>query len=615
MTGKGKVSVLLALENKLQKGMGNAKAYLKQNVADMQSKLDGLASKVGSSFSNAGSILGKFAGTATVALAVITALAAGYSKAGQMAEEFDGQMRKANVTLQESSGDLKQTSGKVLGIAGNSKVKGATQQAPDAFNILVSSGMDKALALDTLKPTLEAAKAGFTDVAVVAKAAASTINSSGIQDATKVYDILFATLNKGNAEFQDIAQYLPKIIPGAKDAGFELQQVAGAFAFLTAQGQTAEASTTGLMNVFKSLKDNDIINGTNTKLGLKGLGIDIFDATGKTKSLVEIMTMLQGKVNGLTNEQRVRFFDQIGFDMEASTAIASMTQNMEKLKDTIDFTTNSGGQLGKAIEAAGSPMDSWVQMGNMTDETFIKVGQTVNETVGRLGEWLAPIAENILPKIGNLFSGIWTFVSKVGEMLFAVPKAIIEWANKSELVSDIFKGIEWVVKGVYDIIVWVVDKITWLYDHTLKPILDAVDWLYTKIKGGLGFETKADAPAKTQAQIDGEKAMAATDAKYYADAQQKYDDKTTKIKGEKTFAMLNKKQAFKTPAKKESTRQASGITGGQQTRYITINGLNLINGDFISKNPEFAQMNQQQLEQWLAGLFNRMMIGLGRSAS
>ena len=55
--------------------------------------------------------------------------------------------------------------------------------------------------------------------------------------------MLFATVNKGNAKFNDVAQYLPKIIPQAKAAGFALHETAGAWAYLTAQGMTARTKT------------------------------------------------------------------------------------------------------------------------------------------------------------------------------------------------------------------------------------------------------------------------------------------------------------------------------------------------------------------------------------
>jgi TP901 family phage tail tape measure protein len=657
MDGQARINILLEVRDRARAGMAAARNHINRNVAEIRSNIASLRGgtvnafrSMVSSVPGLGTAIGMLKNPITIVVAAVTMLIGVYSKASAMAAQFDSAMRKANVTAQETGEGYRKMSADILEAAASSNMAGATQQAPEAFNKLISSGLTKDASLEALNPTLEAAKAGYTDVATVAKAAAATMSSSGA-NVTRTYDVLFATLNKGNAEFADIANYLPKIIPGAKDAGFELEQVAGAYAFLTAQGMNAEASSTGLMNVFKALKDNDIINGSKSKMGLKRLGIDVFDAQGKTKALVDVMEQLRGKMDGLNNDQKVKFLDQIGFDQEAGTAIASFTQNMDKLRDTVNFTTNSAGQLKAAIEAAGSPMDSWDQIGNRIDATFIQVGTTVNESLGSIGTWLAPIVDNVLPKLGSIFSGIWEVVSSIAEVIFAIPKAIIEWANKSELVSDIFSLIGTILTGLKDAIVWVADKISWLFDHTIKPILDAVEWLYGKIKGLFtegAKESKAAAveqynamspderdkmryddpkrfaeinqwveDGKSQEQKDGEAAMLANDRKVWEEAMLADDAKRAAAKNLLATNRFNNtmKTGDKGGGKKKTDEKGVGISGGQQTRIININKVAMIEGDFISNHQDFANMSKSDIEKWLEQMFARFNANMAKSYS
>src|SRR5690606_18477330 len=89
------------------------------------------------------------------------------------------------------------------------------EEVPKAFGRIISAGLDVDQSLKALEPTMRAAKAGFTDVETVAGAGIATMMSSG-KDINRVYDVLFETVKEGNAEFKDIAKYLPKVIPLAR---------------------------------------------------------------------------------------------------------------------------------------------------------------------------------------------------------------------------------------------------------------------------------------------------------------------------------------------------------------------------------------------------------------
>jgi len=312
--------------------------------------------------------LGNALQLATNPVAAGAAVATGLVAAAKQAADFEKNMAKVNVTAQLSQGELKKLSadildtGKAVGLSDISK-------APDAFNRIISAGLNVQQSMALLKPTLQAAKAGFTDVETVAAAAVSTMNASGITDATNLYDILFATLNKGNAEFADIAQYLPKIIPDARGAGISLEETAGAFAYLTAQGYQAEAAASRLQNVFKALGDSDRI------AAFKKIGVDVFDAQGQMRGIMPIIQDLSGALAGLTEQQRARVFDTLGLDMEASSAINSLTQDTAKLAEILGFVGNSAGQFEQAISNAANSTDTWNSVMGKLQVIIIKTGQ------------------------------------------------------------------------------------------------------------------------------------------------------------------------------------------------------------------------------------------------
>lgn len=404
--------------------------------------IDKFQMKNAAAISAVGDALPELAGTAARLAPLLTnpytlgtAAAVGFGVAAVDAYKkygsFNQEMSKFNVTAQLSKSELSELEDQMIRIGASGKVPVQTlNDIPIALNKIVSAGQDVPTALKTLEPTLLAAKAGFTDIDIVAKAAVSTMNSAGISDATKVYDILFATLNKGNAEFQDVANYLPKIIPGALQVGSSLEEVSGAWAYLTAQGRSAEGATTLLENAFKALATPDRIKSFNK------LGVSIFDVKGNLRGLPEIAEQLGGKLDGLTDAERIKKLSSLGLDMEAAAAFASLTGNVDKLKESIDFTTNSGGQLAKAVENSANQTDSWLKVQNQLSAAWLMFGKWVSPALNAIGQglsrainWLGQITAKgtllndvfqitnvVLQNVGALFGQL----AKVGAYAFNV---------------------------------------------------------------------------------------------------------------------------------------------------------------------------------------------------
>lgn len=653
MDGQARVSVYLELKNRLKTGLDQAKQYLNKNVLEFKAKLNDLKTSHIQSFKamkdevpGLGRAVELVTNPYVLATAAVVGIGMAFATASAKADEFTNKMAKANVTAQESPEALKKTGSQLLGIAANSTTKGATTAAPDAYNVLLSSGMDKGTAMDTVKPTLDAAKAGFTDVETVARAAAATMNSSGITDATRVYDILFATLNKGNAEFKDVAQYLPKIVPGALAAGSSLEQTAGAFAYLTAQGQTSEKSTTLLENYFKTVSD------VEKAKGFKAIGVQIYDAKGKLNDMVSISNQLNTALNGLTDKQRNTVMGSLGLDQESSNAFVALSQDAAKLKDSINATTNSGGQLGEAIKNAKTPMDSWVQIGNTIEVKWIEMGLSINEVLGSIGDWLLRNADTIQYVIGiiggaalawglytiamngsAIVTGIWSTITGIATAgqwalnaaLTANPIGIIVMAvgaligglviayQKSERFRAVLSGLMEVAKLVSDVFVGFGKTLIGVFTLDSGMIKEGLTQGATAVAsimdGGIkkafnkGYDNSMKESATNTAKEAAEEA--ATKAKTPATPANLLGAKPS-AKVESVLAAADKKD--------KKSKEAS-MSGGSQTKVITINKLSMIDGNFVSNNQEFSGMGKAEIERFLQELFQRMMINLGRSYS
>ncbi|NJN78189.1 MAG: phage tail tape measure protein [Saprospiraceae bacterium] len=403
----------------MDNGIAKAKSFQMANADAMSALVDAVPGASGA-LSSLSSIAPIAANPYVLAGAAIVGVGIAAKSAYDDFAIFNKEMAKLNVTAQLSKDELSLLEDKLISIGAKSTVP--LDDVPKALTKIVSAGMELPDAMNALEPTLLAAKAGFTDIETVAGAAVSVMNSAGITDATKTYDILFATLNKGNAEFSDIAQYLPKIVPGALQSGFALEETAGAFAFLTAQGQTAERSTTLLENAFKSLSDPKRIADFNK------LGVSIFDSAGNMRPLTQISEQLGTKLDGLTDAERINKLNSLGLDMEAAAAFAALSGDTDKLKSIIDFTANSSGELNAAVKNSANSTDSWLQIQNRLGAAWLQFGKFVSPVFDAIGagvlqviDWFGQVtAEGTLLRdsidlLGFAFSFVGDILGQLGK--------------------------------------------------------------------------------------------------------------------------------------------------------------------------------------------------------
>jgi TP901 family phage tail tape measure protein len=294
------------------------------------------------------------AGTAIAGLGAFTLDAIAYN------QQWDKTMAKVNVTAQKTQGELKDISNRIAELAETSTVE--FQQVPEAFNQIISGVGDVDKSMDVLTYALKGAQAGFTDINTVSEAGVNIMNSVGKQasGAKEIYDVLFATLNKGKGEFKDIADYLPRIIPYSNQLGVSFKETAGMFAYMTASGQTTEQTTMLLQNAFTNLADG------KKRYKLEQF-VKVFDSNGKMRKMADIVTDMSGKLKGMSDQSRINLLEKFGFDTQAAGAFSVLSQDAEKLKEVIAFVNDSsanGGQLAQAVINSENAADNIVKIHN-----------------------------------------------------------------------------------------------------------------------------------------------------------------------------------------------------------------------------------------------------------
>ena len=480
MAGIAKLQLLIDIKDKLNIGLTKAKKKVDRAVNGMQRKLSSIKTSTLQAFGaitdqipGVGSALSTLANPYTAIFAAATLAIGAITTVTLKANEWHKQMAEINVTAELSKDKLRGLSDQLLEIG--SRNVAPLDEVPKAFNRIISAGLSVNDSLATLEPTLRASKAGFTDIETAASAATSVMMSTGY-DANRVFNILFETVKEGNAEFKDIAQYLPKVIPLAKNVGYELEEVAGAYAMLTGRLST-EQSTTALQGVMRALSSQRVAIGQIDKAtgkyisGFKSIGVDVFDpTTNKIKPILQIVTELSQKMEGLSDKQRMLQFDKIGLDQMGTLGISSLMQDIPGLQKAIDATTNSAGSLEKAYADSLTPFESWNVIQNMIQAEMIKIGEIFLPIASEIGNKILSIINywKDLYKNSAMFRDIIDIIGSVFKRVF-----MFQFSGIKMIIN--------IISQLYELITWVVGKIGDWYASVLG-LEGGFDELYNTVR-------------------------------------------------------------------------------------------------------------------------------------
>ena len=380
---------------------------LAENLEKAGDKIKGVGDKI----SSVGATL-----TKTVTAPIVAAGTASVKTAA----DFETAMAKVQ-TIADESVSFEGLRDGILELSTESGVA-ATDVAENVYNA-ISAGQETADAVGFVATATKLATAGFADSADALDILTTTLNAYGMEadQATKVSDILVQTQNMGKTTVGDLASSMGKIIPTAKAANVELEQIAAGYAKLTANGiNTAEATT-----YFNSMLDELSKSGTGVDVALRELtGKGFAELMSEGNSLADVLAIVQE----YADKAGVSFGDMWS-STTAKKAASVLSDTSAKLGDfnaAVDAMKDSTGATEKAFETvSGTTAGTLNKSLNDLKNLSIEIGTTCLPAVTEAAKVLRDVLEKL--------SGWWNSLNEDQQEM--VIKAALAAAALGPIVS------------------------------------------------------------------------------------------------------------------------------------------------------------------------------------
>lgn len=363
-------------------------------IVKAKDQATGPLGKIGTSMGNLKrTSITAFKGIAVGAAAISAAFASFAIDAVKKAAAFETAMLNVNSIAKLTPAAFSELQKSVLELSKTLPQSGETL-AQGLYDIS-SSGFAGEEGLKVLEAAAKAASAGLAQTSESAAGITAVLNaySFSADEAQRVSDILFKTVDRGVITFPELAENIGKVTALSAPLGVSLEDVAAGLAVLTKNGIDAENATTQLNAIMQAVLGP---TAKATKIA-KQLGID-FTATGlRTKGLNGFMADLIKKTGG-SNEV---IAELLGDARAIRGAFVLAKNGGAQFNEELDLMKNSAGATDTALsyQKQGLAYQLGI-LGNNFDAMSIELGQKLIPSLNKLVEF---IIRDVVPAFSSFF--------------------------------------------------------------------------------------------------------------------------------------------------------------------------------------------------------------------
>jgi TP901 family phage tail tape measure protein len=360
--------------------------------------------------------------------------------AGKMAMDFDTSLRNINsiAGLSESSLSNLGQSFIDLSLDSSKTLEGAGALA-DGFYDIQSSGFAGADGMKVLEAATKASSAGMTQTAVASRALTGALNAYGLgaDQAGRVSDVMFQTVNAGVITFEQLAGSIGQVLPTAAAANVSIEQVGAAIASMTKSGIAGSVAVTDLNSLI-----NAVIKPTQAASdAAKTFGFDLSLAALQSKGLNGFLADMVAKTGGGAENISTLITSQEGL----AAALSLSKGNLQGFNADLDGMKTSAGAADRAFQEMSKAASSQIKIAKKDLEAAaISIGSVLlpkvvdaTNAIAKMAESFAKLPKDERDKYTNIALGIGEATVAVYGFTKAVQAGIAVWGAGATVVKGV----------------------------------------------------------------------------------------------------------------------------------------------------------------------------------
>jgi TP901 family phage tail tape measure protein len=446
--------------------LGDAVLSTSVDLAGLKHGLDQAEDVAKSGGERAGTMMGSALRAGIVAASGAAIAATGYvvAESVKRASDFEQAMANVGAITLASANDLDRLR-EAAQLAG-STTKFTAVEAADALGFLGMAGFSAAESIDALPGVLALAAATGTDLATTADIASNILSGFGMETSQTAHlvDVLAATASRANTDVPMLGEAMKYAAPVAAALGISVEDTATAIGKMSDAGIQGSMAGTALRSILTRLAAPTAEAATL----MAELGITVFDAEGKMKSLPEIVGEVSRGLHGMDDATRTAAIQTL----VGTEAMAGFLSLMTVGEDTLAaFSAGLADAGGTAQEMAdrqlatlqgqmtllGSAIDGvFIQIGNLLLPVLTRLVQTgVIPAVEALGRWIAQMTATggALDRLGGVVQAVIGVIASmfVGDGTSSVTTWGQAYQAVSSAIQAVMSGLQQIVGAILNI--------------------------------------------------------------------------------------------------------------------------------------------------------------------
>lgn len=388
----------------------------------------------------------------------------------------------------------------------------ATESA-NAMEFLGMAGWDTTEIMSGLPDVLNLAAAGGMELADAADVSSNIMSGFGIEasEAARVSDVLAEAAASANVDVGMLGESMKYAAPLASEAGWSLEETAGAVGLLGDAGIQGSEAGTGLNSILATLADT---SSTGAK-ELEAFGVSAMDSSGQVRPLTDLLGDLADEGADVGDVLRI-------FGLEAGPKLqALLGRGSDGLQELITDLENSEGAAQEMKDIRMEGLEGQLKtLSSAAQELMLQIADTgllsaVTSLVEKVTEWTQGLNETNpeLLKWGTIIAGI---AAALGPLLIVVGmtiSAIGQIGSVLKIVAGAFRiaaaakmlfnaalwasPITWIVIGIIALIAVIILVIVYwdeiaaaasaAWDWVVSATTSALTWLGEMVASGMAW--------------------------------------------------------------------------------------------------------------------------------